>query len=44
MGRAELAPVQQVHAFTDLEQFVDVTTLEQLGLDKPYTVIGITRG
>ena len=38
MGRAELAPVQQVHSLADLEQFVDLAALEQLGLDKPYTV------
>ena len=38
MGRAELVPVQQVHSLADLEQFVDLAALEQLGLDKPYTV------
>ena len=42
MGRAELAPVQQVHSLADLEQFVDLAALEQLGLDKPYTVDDLT--
>ena len=38
MGRAELAPVSGEHSLADLEQFVDLAALEQLGLDKPYTV------
>ena len=38
MGRAELAPVSEEHSLADLEQFVDLAALEQLGLDRPYTV------
>ena len=38
MGRAELAPVSGEHSLADLEQFVDLAALEQLGLDRPYTV------
>ena len=38
MGRAELAPVSGGHSLADLEQFVDIAALGQIGLDRPYTV------
>ena len=37
MGRAELAPVQQVHSLADLEQYVDFAAVEKLVLDRFYT-------